>query len=239
MRNWSVKGALLLLAVLVWSTGSAEAQNRAGTWELLPFGGYIDYSAPKLGDQVVSSTPNPPETKFQAFVSRLDDNPSWGFRFAYHWTKSHMIEFGVSAGSSDARIEQTTTVEDAGGMVISTEIKEQELDADIIVGQVSYVYNFFLHRRDKVVAYVVGGIGVISTSVFALADDPDFAAILDDVVGDNNNFAYNYGAGIRFFGSDKVGFRLEVRKYEYSIGERDDLDHVEASAGISIIIGGA
>jgi hypothetical protein len=144
----------------------------------------------------------------------LDDTISFGFRFGYNWTKHHMVEFGFSAAS--------TQDSDTG-----------ELSADLLTGNINYVYNIFLQRRDRVVAFVTGGVGAISISTFGLATNPD-------LIGDENDFLGNYGAGIRFFGGRRAGFRVEARRYFFSpSGGGDTQDFITYSAGLTIVLGGS
>ncbi len=144
----------------------------------------------------------------------LDDKMSYGFRFGYNWSKHHMVEFGFSS-------------------VSTRDSKTGELKADLLTGNVNYVYNIFLHRRDRVVAFVTAGAGIVSVSTFGLTANPD-------LIGDENRFLTNYGAGIRFFGGRRAGFRLEARQYSYSpAGGGDAQDFTEFSAGMTIVLGGA
>jgi hypothetical protein len=157
-----------------------------------------------------------PWVGFTAFDKKtgLDDHMSFGFRFGYYWTKHQMVEFGFSSVS---------TRDSASG----------DLKADLLTGNVNYVYNFFLQRRDRVVAFVTAGAGVVSVSTFGLTANPD-------LIGDENDLLKNYGAGIRFFGGRRAGFRVEARQYSFSpSGGGNSQDFIEYSAGMTIVLGGA
>lgn len=143
----------------------------------------------------------------------LDDELAYGFRFGYHFTKQQMIEFGFAGAS---------TKDSATG----------KFNADLVAGHVNYIYNFFLHRRDRVVLYVGGGLGIINFSTFGITPDPD-------LVGDENDLMYNYGGGARFFGGEKVGLRIDVRRLNWKSDTDQDQNYVEASVGVTVVVGGA
>jgi hypothetical protein len=50
---------------------------------------------------------------------------------------------------------------------------------------------------------------------------------------------YNYGGGIRFFGSEKAAFRIDARQVRYSSGSRGNQDHIEIGLALTIVLGGA
>jgi hypothetical protein len=150
-----------------------------------------------------------------------------------------MIEFAFGGSATDAKLIQTITVEDNAGVIPpSSTLVDEDLSIDIMFGEVSYVYNFFLHRRDKVVAYVTGGVGVVITSVFGLTAEPTLRPILSEFVGETNDISYNVGGGIRFFGSEKVAFRIDLRQMRYSPENRVDQDILQLSMGVSLVLGG-
>jgi hypothetical protein len=241
MRRFIMLAALVAGVAWLGMPGEAWAQNREKAWEVFPYIGHMSFSDPDFGDtvEIRIDTPNPGETEITMVESEIEDEPAIGLRFAYHWTKHQMIEFAFEGTSTDATIMHTTTVEDSGtGMVQSVTPLQEVLDVDIITGQINYVYNFFLHRRDKIVAYVSGGVGVVNTSVFGLTGEPDIRPILDEFVGETNDLMYNFGGGVRFFGSEKVGFRVDLRQVQYGPDNRDNQDYFEISAGVSVILGG-
>jgi hypothetical protein len=191
MRIWIIRGLMLWVGAALSLAVPAQAQNREKAWELMPYVGHIQFS-----DDV-----------------GLKDDVSWGFRFGYHWTKRHMVEFGFNASST----EDSST---------------GELSADLLGANVNYLLNFFLHRRDKVVAFVTAGFGVQSFSTFGFVSDPE-------LVGDENDLSYNYGAGIRFFGGERLGIRIDARQLRFSSDAGGTQDYIEYAVGLSIVLGGA
>jgi hypothetical protein len=141
----------------------------------------------------------------------LDDTWDIGFRFGYHWTKHQMVEFGFFGGSTDS--------------------PDIDVTVDLLGGQVDYLYNFFVHRRDKVVLYAAGGIGVINTSSFGFVADPD-------AIGDKVHSSWNIGGGIRLFGGARAGFRFDVRRVSFS-DSGNDVTYLEPNIGLTIVLGGA
>jgi hypothetical protein len=241
MRSRIIRGLLGLGIAGLCLTGTALAQNREKAWELYPYVGYVRYGVPNLGDSTTVKTDVPPGFNTTDVVtSTIDDNFSFGFRFAYNWTKHQEVEFGFGGNSTKAQVLLTETMKDTLPpitMPLPT-THEEELSVDFLVGQVNYTYNFFPTRRDRLVLYVSAGAGVVNTSVFGQTADPALTAIFDELVGDEVDMMYNYGGGVRLFGGRRTGVRLEVRQFKYSAA-RGDQDYLEVTLGISIVVGGA
>lgn len=134
-----------------------------------------------------------------------------GFRFGYNWTKHHEVEFGFFGASTD----------NGEGLDLTT---------DFLGGQINYVYNIPLHRRDKIMGFGTAGVGLINVSSFGFVSNPE-------LVGDTVVLSYNVGGGIRFFGGPRAGFRMDARWVRFS--DQDvDIDYLEATVGMSIVLGG-
>jgi hypothetical protein len=140
----------------------------------------------------------------------LKDTWDVGLRFGYHWTKHHVVEFGFFGGS---------TKNDAA-----------DLNVDLLGGQINYDYNFFLARRDRVVAFVSGGAGAVNISTFGFVSNPE-------LVGDKVEVSWNVGGGIRVFGGRRAGFRFDVHRTSFS-DQGVDIVFWEAAVGMSIVLGG-
>lgn len=206
-----------LLAAAICVTNETHAQNREKAWEVTPYLGTV-----QLGNQgEIRGVP----TGSSRVTVTMDDDFTYGFRFGYHFTKNHMIEFGFGGAASD-------------GMVAGTP-GSARFQADILTGRINYLYNFFLHRRDIVVAFVTGGVGVANFSTFGQSADPDMQLVLETFVGDSNELLYNYGGGIRLFGSEKVGVRLDLRQFHYSDDARGSQNFRELTLGVTLVLGGA
>jgi hypothetical protein len=193
MRRSAQRVLLISLLLLGAVSAPAFAQNREKAWEVNPYFGYL-WIDEVQGQKILKNT--------------------WdaGFRFGYHWTKHHEMEFGFFGASTENG-------------------EDLDLNADLLGGQVNYDYNFFLARRGKVVGFGTAGVGLINISSFGFVGDPD-------LVGDKVEFSYNYGAGIRFFGGPRAGFRMDIRRVTFS-DEDVDVHYLEAAVGMTIVLGGA
>lgn len=241
MRRFMMLAAVVAGMACLAVPGEVWAQNREKAWEVFPFLGQLSLSKPDFGDtlEVRPGIPVAGQRSISLFTSEIDDDLSLGLRFGFNWTKHHMIEFAFAGSATNARIFNTTMVVDnASGAPVSSTPIEQELSVDLMFGEVNYVHNFFLHRRDKVVAYLSGGAGVVITSVFGLTAEPVMRPVLDQFVGETTTLSYNVGGGIRFFGSEKVGFRIDLRQYRYSPEKRADQNILQLSMGVSLVLGG-
>jgi hypothetical protein len=134
-----------------------------------------------------------------------------GFRFGYNWTKRHEVEFGFFGAST----------QNGEGL---------DLTIDFLGGQVNYVFNFPMHRRDKIMGFGNVGLGLINVSSFGFVSDPE-------LVGDTVVFSQNIGGGIRFFGGPRAGFRVDARWVRFS-DQGVDVNFIEATIGLSIVLGG-
>ncbi|HEV8701273.1 MAG TPA: outer membrane beta-barrel protein [Candidatus Polarisedimenticolia bacterium] len=246
MRRTIVFRGFLLAFMAAVLSGHAWAQNRDKAWEVTPELGWIQFGSPHLGDGttvVLAPLAIPPRREVTVVTSDIDDSLSYGFRFGYHWTKSQMIEFGFSGTATDGVFQAHKTVFDTTDpppdTVTSDVTKSENVSIDLIVGHANYVYNFFMHHRGKVVGFVTGGIGIVNTSIFGQTADPDLQPILDGLVGDENSLMFNYGAGIRFFGSEKAGLRFDIRQVRYDSSSRTQQDHLEAGIALTLVLGGA
>ncbi len=211
--------------------GQARAQNRDGAWEIMPYLGSIRFGS----DAIIKDFPGPRDNVRIA----LDDKLNYGFRFAYHFTKKQMIEYTFAGTGTDGTVTITDITTPPPPALPTTSIKSAPFNADILAAQVNYVYNFFLHRRDKVVGFVTGGAGIVNFSTFGQSGDPDVQRALTDLVGDENDLLFDYGAGIRFFGGEKVGLRIDARRIHYTSDARGTNDYLELAVGITLVLGGA
>ncbi len=241
-----IRRGMLLCVVAVAVHGSARAQNRDKAWEVVPQIGYVWFGTPNLGDgTTVRIFPAPTnERDVRTVTSGIDNSPSFALRFGYHFTRKHMVEFGFRGTSTKGTIHMHKTVYDItppappNPPVKSDVIKSEQLSIDLFSGHAAYVYNFFMQHRGKIVGFVSAGVGIINSSTFGQTADPDLQNVLDVLVGDENDLMYDYGAGIRFFGSEKVGFRVDARRSHFDSKTRGGQDLTEATAGLTLVLGG-
>src|SRR3989442_11302147 len=143
-----------------------------------------------------------------------------------------MIEFGFSGASTTGTFQMHKTVYDTSvtpNTVKSNVTKNESVSIDLFMAHANYIYNFFLQHRGKVVGFVTGGGGILNSSMFGQTADPDMQPIIDLLVGDENDLMYDYGAGIRFFGSEKVCLRVDARQVRYSSSSRRSLGQIQST----------
>lgn len=221
MRRTILRCMLVLTVAAGGLAGEARAQNRDAAWEVFPYLGYMKFGASsKIEDFTAAG---------EAAEIALNGAGSWGLRFGYHFTKQQMIEYAFGGSGTDG----TATVKATGGS------KSVDFKADVFTAQVGYVYNFFLHHRDKIVGYLSGGTGIFNFSTFGQSSDPDLQLALNNLVGDENDFMYDYGGGMRFFGGEKAGLRIDARQFHYSARARGTQDYIEITVGLTFVLGGA
>ncbi len=194
MRREALRGILVAVAAGVCLPVPCWAQNREKAWELQPYVGYVQFYK----------------------QAGLENSPSYGLSFAYHFTKRHEIEFGY-AGTS-------------------TKFKEpnRSISADLTSGHVNYIYNIFLQRRGKAVAFLTAGLGVLGYSAFGFT-----TASNSNLIGDVQRKLLNFGTGIRFFGSRRAGVRIDTRWVFYCNNDDCGQRYFEASAGLTMVLGGS
>jgi len=239
-----IRGVILASVACAAFAGQAWAQNRDKAWEVVPQVGYVFYGDPNLGNgTTIGILPPPTSTRdVRVVTSNIKNSPTYAFRFGYHFSKKHMIEFGFSGTSTTGTFHMHKTVYDTSvipNTVKSDVTKSESVSVDLFMAHANYIYNFFLQHRGKVVGFVTGGGGILNSSMFGQTADPDMQPIIDFLVGDENDFMYDYGAGIRFFGSEKVGFRIDARQVHYSSSTRGSQVQTEATVGLTLILGGA
>jgi outer membrane beta-barrel protein len=226
MRRSIMKAAFVAILAGIGAAGEARAQNREKSWEIMPYLGHINFGS----ETEIEAASGPNDT----LRTTLEDDLTYGFRFAYHWTKQQMIEFNFAGAATNGTAHGTIF----NNTTMMFENKSAGFSADVLMGRINYVYNFFLHRRDKVVIYVTGGLGLINFSTFGSSPDPDMQRNLDTLVGDENDFLLNYGAGLRLFGGPRAGFRIDARQVRYSTSERGSQSLLEFAMGLTLVLGG-
>jgi outer membrane protein with beta-barrel domain len=248
MRRAIIRSRLLLASVTAGLlTGPVWAQNRDKAWEIAPEVGWVLFGNPNLGDGTTDNTfisGGFNQRDVVVTTSSIENSPAYAFRFGYHWTKKQMVEFGFSSTSTTGTFFQhKTSYRDAAPAppttLVSDTRKQNNVSVDLMVAHANYIYNFFLQHRGKVVVFATGGIGLVNSSMFGQTADPDLLATLSTLVGDENSFMFNYGGGLRLFGSEKVGFRIDARQVRYNSSSRKNQDHLEVGMALTLVLGGA
>lgn len=183
-------------------TAPAFAQVEARSQELSAYTGEL------FGDKLT-------DTAVSGQVPELDDDVTYGIRYAYNLTPNFALEASVG--------ETLTSVTKLAGGDIDLDLSTLDLDA---------VWHF--NPGDRVVAYAVGGVGYARANL----DDP-ITGIVDGQpasIDDDEGFTANAGVGAKFYVNDQVSVRLEARyRYLDSVLDNhdDSLNTVETTLGVA------
>jgi outer membrane protein len=192
---------LTALAILAMSSAPAIAQVKAGDQEVSFYAGEM------FGDDVTDED--------LAKTPKLDDEFTYGIRYAYSFTDRWALEFSLG---------ETPTV--------VTDLPTNDIDLDLTTLDANAVYHFDLGSRW--VPYVTAGAG------YAMADlDKPIAGTINGTpvsIDDDDGFTANAGVGVKFYATDHVSLRAEAR-YRYvdkvleDVG--DSLNTVETTLGVA------
>jgi len=198
--EWKMAG-LSAIAALAIHAAPASAQVHAGTQEVDVYGGEL--FGDKLTDREISGTS--PE---------LDDDVTYGLRYAYNLTDSLGLEVSLGNAASSA-----------------TKLAGQDIDLDLTTLDFDAVWNF--DTQSKLVPYVLAGAGYAKANL----DRPITGTVNGQPVSldDDEGFTLNAGVGAKYFVTDNVLLRLEARyRYVDAVVDRldDSLNTVETTLGI-------
>lgn len=166
------------------------------------------YAGQLFGDKLT-------DTPVSGQVPELDDDFTYGFRYAYNLTPHLALEAAVGETPSSA-----------------TRLAGEDIDLDLTTLDVDAVWHF--NPGARVVAYAIGGVGYARANL----DEPITGLVAGQPVSidDDEGFTLNAGAGAKFYVNDRVLVRLEAR-YRYLDGvldsHEDSLDTVETTLGVA------
>lgn len=201
MKSLKLLG-LASLGAATFVTVPAFAQVEARSQEVSAYAGQL------FGDKLT-------DTAVSGQVPELDDDVTYGFRYAYNLTPNFALEASVG--------ETLSSVTKLAGRDIDLDLSTLDLDA---------VWHF--NPGDRVVAYAVGGVGYARANL----DDPITGLVNGQPVSidDDDGFTANAGVGAKYYVNDRVLVRLEAR-YRYLDGivdsHDDSLNTVETTLGVA------
>ncbi len=141
----------------------------------------------------------------------LEDNVTFGFRAAANFTPNLAFEGILEFSPADS--------------VCSGACLRSRIDTTEFFLHVNLVWH--LVEIGRLVPYLTGGIGFMNVS----GDVPGGGQVRE------TDFAANFGGGIKYFFTDKVALRLEVRDINTQLeGASDRLNLIQATAGLSFLI---
>jgi outer membrane beta-barrel protein len=186
--EWKLVG-LSAIAALGIHAAPASAQVQEGTQEVDIYGGEL--FGDKLTDRAVSGT-----------TPELDDDVTYGLRYAYNVTNSFGIEASLGNAASSA-----------------TKLAGPDIDLDLTTLDLDAVWN--IDTGSKLVPYVLAGAGYAKANL----DRPITGTVNGQAVSldDDEGFTLNAGVGAKYFVTDNVQVRLEAR-YRYVDAVLDNLD---------------
>jgi outer membrane beta-barrel protein len=201
MKSLKLLGlASLGAATLV--TAPVFAQVEAHSQELSAYAGQL------FGDKLT-------DTAVSGQVPELDDDVTYGVRYAYNLTPNFALE--ASLGET-----LTSATRLAGG----------DIDLDLSTLDLDAVWHF--NPGSRLVAYAVGGVGYARANL----DKPITGLVNGQAVriDDDQGFTLNAGVGGKYYVNDRVSVRLEAR-YRYLDGVLDRFDDslntVETTLGVA------
>jgi len=202
MKNeWKLSG-IAALGVLASIAAPAQAQVEGASQELGVYGGEL------FGDDLT-------DTPVSGRTPQLDDDFTYGVRYAYNLNHALALEIGLGETPSSA-----------------TRLAGDDVDLDLTTFDVDAVWHFDLGNR--VVPYVLAGVGYARANL----DDPITGTVNGQAVSidDDEGFTANAGVGAKFFVNDRFLVRLEGR-YRYLDGVLDRFDDslntFETTLGVS------
>lgn len=199
--QWKLIG-LATLGATAMLNSPAHAQVEGHSQEVSAYAGQL------FGDKLT-------DTAISGHTPELDDDFTYGFRYAFNLTPHLALETSVG--------ETPTSV---------TKLAGDDIDLDLTTLDVDAVWHF--NPGGRVVAYALGGVGYARANL----DEPINGTVngLPVSIDDDQGFTLNAGAGAKFYVSDRVLVRLEAR-YRYLDGvlesHDDSLNTVETTLGIA------
>jgi outer membrane beta-barrel protein len=183
-------------------TAPAHAQVEARSQEVSAYAGQL------FGDKLT-------DTPVSGRVPELDDDFTYGIRYAFNLTPNFALEAAVG--------ETLSSVTKLAGGDVDLDLSTLDLDA---------VWHF--NPGDRVVGYALGGVGYARANL----DDP-IVGLVDGQpasIDDDQGFTANAGVGAKFYVNDRVLVRLEAR-YRYLDGvldaHEDSLNTLETTLGVA------
>jgi outer membrane beta-barrel protein len=145
----------------------------------------------------------------------LDDDVTFGVRYGYNFSDAWGLELAL--GRTNTAV---------------TKLAGRDIDFDLTTFDVDGIYHF--NSSASLVPYVLAGIGYVSGDLDRpiVGTAPGVGAVR---INDDNAFTFNAGVGAKWFVSDAVSLRLDLRyRYLDQVVDRldDSLNTFETTVGI-------
>jgi len=145
----------------------------------------------------------------------LDDDVTYGLRYGYNFTDAWGLE--VSLGRTNSSVKG---------------LAGRSIDLDLTTLDVDAIYHF--NTGGRFVPYLVAGVGYASADLDR-AITGSVSPIGPVRIGDDNGITLNTGFGAKYFVTDNVSLRLDVRyRYLDKVIDRfdDSLNTFETTLGV-------
>lgn len=198
--KWKMSGLAALGALAIYAA-PANAQVEDHTQEVHVYGGEL------FGDTLT-------DTAISGRKPELDDDVTYGVRYAYNFTNAWGLE--LSAGNTASA---------------ATKLAGNDVDLDLSTLDVDAVWHFLPGSR--ISPYLVGGVGYAKADL----DTPILGTVNGQAVrvDDDDGFTANAGIGAKYFVNNRFMIRLEAR-YRYVDKVLDNFDNslstVETTLGV-------
>jgi outer membrane beta-barrel protein len=198
--QWKMTG-LAALGALALYAAPASAQTQERTQEVHVYGGEL------FGDTLT-------DTAISGSKPELDDDVTYGIRYAYNFSDAWGLELSLGNTASSA-----------------TKLAGNDIDLDLTTLDIDAVWN--IKTGSRFVPYLVGGAGYARANL----DDPILGTVNGQTVtiNDDSGFTLNAGIGAKYFATDNFMIRLEAR-YRYVDKVLDNFDDslstVETTLGV-------
>jgi outer membrane beta-barrel protein len=198
--KWKMTG-LAALGALAINAAPASAQTEDHTQEVHVYGGEL------FGDTLT-------DTAISGRKPELDDDVTYGIRYAYNFTNAWGLE--LSAGNTAST---------------ATKLAGNDVDLNLSTVDVDAVWHFLPGSRFS--PYLVGGAGYARADL----DTPILGTVNGQAVrvDDDGGFTANAGIGAKYFVNNRFMVRLEAR-YRYVDKVLDNFDNslstVETTLGV-------
>jgi outer membrane beta-barrel protein len=198
--QWKMTGLAALGALAIYAA-PASAQGQDRTQEVHIYGGEL------FGDTLT-------DTAITGRKPELDDDVTYGIRYAYNFTDAWGLELSAGNTASSA-----------------TKLAGRDIDLDLSTIDVDAVWHFLPGSRFS--PYLVGGAGYARADL----DNPILGTVSGRAVkvDDDGGFTANAGIGAKYFVNNRFMIRLEAR-YRYVDKVLDNFDDslstVETTLGV-------
>jgi outer membrane beta-barrel protein len=145
----------------------------------------------------------------------LDDDVTFGVRYGYNFTDAWGLELALGRTNTSV-----------------TKLAGRDIDFDLTTFDVDGIYHF--NSSESLVPYVLAGIGYVDGDLDRpiIGTAPGVGLVR---INDDNAFTFNAGVGAKWFVSDLVSLRLDLRyRYLDKVVDRldDSLNTFETTVGI-------